>query len=108
MSFTGLLISTATLSRPTFAQAATGSETRVYTAIGTRSCRVAPLGGQERVAAGRRAAIATHRVFLAADAGVVETDRLVIGGVTHEVLDVAVRNGAAGPHHLEALTEVIE
>ena len=105
--FADLLIDTCIIQRntPGVADAyGTGAETWPDYLTG-QACRLVPGGGKE-VMVGSVVVIADYRLFIAS-ADVTEQDRVVLGGVTYEILLVQKKQDSSSTHHIEALLRTV-
>jgi head-tail adaptor len=69
-----------------------GGFTETFTAAGTFSCHVAPIGGGERVVGGRISDRTTHVLSVPAGTTISAADRVVVDGKTFEVTAVRTRS----------------
>lgn len=79
---------TAVIQTESFTDDGGGGGTVAWTAAGTVSCRIAPLSGSEREIADRVAEDATAMLTLPAETAITESDRVITGGETFNVLYV--------------------
>lgn len=107
MSLSSLLIETCTVSR--FTEGALddyGIPTKTWTDYLTdEPCRLSSSGGRE-VKVGAEVVIADYKLFTG-DADITEQDRIVIDGITYEVLLAIPREDGKGIHHKEFLLRVV-
>ncbi len=107
MTYATLLINTATIQRYTAgAQDAYGNPAKTWANhLVAEPCRLASAGGRE-VQAGTEVVIADYQLFLG-DVDVTEQDRVIVDGVTYEILLVENRQDGVGSHHKETLLRVV-
>lgn len=77
-----------------------------YPTVRTFRCRIEQVAASETIDPGRDALVATYRIY-ANDLGIGGRDRVVVEGVTYEVVGPPhLVAGRSGTHHLEALLRV--
>lgn len=107
MSYTSLLINTCTVQRNTAgAQDAYGTPADAWADhLADIACRLMAGTGKE-ITVGAEVVIAKYKLFLG-DVDITEQDRVVIGGVTYEVLLVTDKQDESGSHHKECFMRVV-
>jgi len=107
LSFATLLINLCTTQRNTpGAQDAYGQPTAGWANhLVDESCRIMGTSGRE-IKVGAEVVVADYKLFLA-DVDVTEQDRVVLGGITYEMILVQrIQNGTGG-HHRECYLRVV-
>ena len=107
MSFTSLLINTCTVRRYTAgAQDAYGNPAEAWANhIIDEPCRLMAGQGRE-IMVGAKLVIADYVLFID-DADITEQDRVVVSGVTYEVLLVGPRQDSTVEHHKECFLRTV-
>ena len=107
MSYTSLLIDTCTIQRSTDgAQDGYGQPAQTWTDWATaQACRLMATQARE-ITLGAEVVIADYKLFLE-DLAITEQDRVIIGGITYEVLQVATRQDGDADHHVEAYMRTV-
>ena len=102
MSYTDLLINTCTVQRFTAgALDAYGNPAKAWADhLVDEPCRWSTPVNRE-VKVGAEVVLADLQLFLEADTDITEQDRLVLNGVTYEVLSAADRQNGSVNHHVE-------
>jgi SPP1 family predicted phage head-tail adaptor len=83
---------TAVVQSRTFVSDSGGGGTYTWAAGGTYDCRIAPLGGDERMTGGRTSPDADSVITLPHDATITEAMRVVVNGGTYNVENVRARS----------------
>ena len=108
MSYLGLLLNTMTTRRYPAGGAidAYGAPARVWTDyLVAQPCRLAVPTGRE-IKVGTEVVVADFELFVL-DIDLTEQDRVVVNGITYEVLMVARRQDGIGNHHREAFLRTV-
>lgn len=107
MSFESLLIDTCTVKR--FSEAGEddyGQPTGAWNDhLTDEPCRLGASSGRE-VKFGAEVVIADYRLFIG-DVDITEQDRVVVDGITYEVLLVLSRKDGIGDHHKECFMRLV-
>jgi len=108
MSFASLLINICTVQRFTAgAQDAYGNPAETWNPIHTDiACRWSTPKNRE-VRVGAEVVLADLLVFVN-DIDVTEQDRVVLGGLTYQILSVVPRQNGTGGHHRELYVQVVK
>ena len=108
MSFTSLLINTCTVERFTEGAAdAYGNPAQTWaTHLAAQACRVSTPRNRE-VQVGAEVVLADLQLFLP-DVDITEQDRVVLGGLTYEVLSATDRQDGVGDHHVECMLRAVK
>lgn len=102
MSYTSLLVQTATRRRTTTTIGALGAPQPASTAEVSYACRVDNRGAQAATDGPSGADVTRWLIFLPATADVATDDELVIDSVVYSVVGVWPVQGRRGTHHIEA------
>jgi len=107
VSYADLLISTCTVRRFTEGVAdAYGRKERTWTDhLEDEPCRLSASSGRE-ITIGAEVVVADYKLFLG-DVDITERDRVILGGVTYQVLLVTNRQNGTADHHKEVYVQVV-
>ena len=107
MSYTDLLIDTCTVRRYTEGAVDDyGKPTLTWDDhLADEPCRLSASSGRE-ITIGAEVVIADYKLFLG-DVDITERDRVILGGITYQVLLVTNRQNGTADHHKECYLQVV-
>lgn len=109
MSFDSLLNTTCTIQSRTIAQDTAGQEIETWAdAVTSVACRLDPLGQERKEVPAVIWQEATNKLFLRNPSSVtlsVKTHRIVVGGISYEILWIPKYNNSTEVHHIELLLQ---